>query len=411
MSILSTPITLPCGAVLSNRLGKSAMSEALAGPDTLPNDALVTLYKRWGAGGLGLLITGNVMIDRAALGEPGNVVADGAAALPGLTRWAEAAKAGGSAVWVQLNHPGKQAPKGLNREAVAPSAIPLGKAMAPYFPPPRALSEQEIAELVRRFAASARLCQQAGFDGVQIHGAHGYLVSQFLSPRHNQRSDGYGGSLAGRMRFAREVYAAIRAAVGPRFAVGIKLNSADFQRGGFSEDESLEAVRALAADGMDLIEISGGTYEAPSMTGALREQKASTKAREAYFLEFAERVRKVTRAPLMVTGGFRSAAGMAAAVSSGATDVVGIARPLCVEPELALRVLAGLEPLHPVGPVKTGIGPLDRMGMMEMMYFGRQLRRMGEGKQPEPEASPLGTLLAEGLANGRRLWQQRRLRA
>jgi 2,4-dienoyl-CoA reductase-like NADH-dependent reductase (Old Yellow Enzyme family) len=411
MTILTTPLTLPCGAVLPNRLAKSALSEALAGPDGLPNQALQTLYRRWGKGGLGLIVTGNVMVDAAARGEPGNVVVESEAALPGLRAWAEAAGSAGSPCWAQINHPGKQAPKGLNRAAVAPSALPLRKDLAPYFHVPRALGTEEIAALVARYARVAALCKDAGFQGVQIHGAHGYLVSQFLSPLHNQRTDEYGGSIQNRMRFAVEVYRAMRKAVGAAFPVGIKLNSADFQRGGFTEEESLAVVRTLAEEGMDLIEISGGTYESPRMTGAGIDRTERTAAREAYFLAFAERVRSVTRTPLMVTGGFRTYEGMRQAVASGATDMVGLGRPLCVEPEIAKRILAGLDPVHTLAPVTTGISAVDKLGMVELVYYGRQLRRMGHGKEPQPSASALGSLVVEGFANGARFWQQRKLRA
>ncbi|MHA0035967.1 oxidoreductase [Deinococcus sp. PESE-38] len=163
-------------------------------------------------------------------------------------------------------YPGKQAPRGLNAGGtVAPSALPYPGSMARAFETPRALTVPEIHDLTARFARSARLAQRAGFGGVQLHAAHGYLMSQFLSPRHNVREDEYGGSLENRMRFLLETFDAVRAAVGPHFPVSVKLNSSDFVRGGFSEDDSLAVVAALGARGCDLIEISGGTYEKPMM--------------------------------------------------------------------------------------------------------------------------------------------------
>ncbi|HNH49411.1 MAG TPA: NADH:flavin oxidoreductase, partial [Myxococcota bacterium] len=241
MPELSSPLSLPCGAVLSNRIAKSAMSEDLADRGNVPGERLFRLYRRWGKGGAGLLITGNVMIDRTALGEPYNVVVEDEKVLPALSAWAAAAREGGVEVWPQLNHPGRQSPRMLSPVPVAPSAVAVqlpGKAFAQ----PRALSSPEIEALVARFARAAALCKQAGFTGVQIHGAHGYLISQFLSPLSNLREDEWGGSPENRRRFLIEVVRAVRAAVGPTFPVGVKLNSADFQRGGFSEEESMEVV-------------------------------------------------------------------------------------------------------------------------------------------------------------------------
>lgn len=305
---LNQPLRLPNGQVLRNRLAKSAMSETLGTYGNHATPKLAALYRRWAASGIGLMFTGNVMIDRRALGEPGNVVIEDESDLPILQQWARAATDQGAALWVQLNHPGKQSPKGLNASNLSPSAIPFREDMAAFFDTPREASADEIRDIIRRFGRSAAICKKAGFSGVQIHGAHGYLVSQFLSPHHNQRTDHWGGSADNRRRFVMAVCAEIRKQVGPDFPVGIKLNSADFQRGGFTEEESIATIQALADAGIDLIEISGGTYEAPAMSGAFQKpQKATTAAREAYFLEFAEKVRSAVRVPLMVTGGFRTA--------------------------------------------------------------------------------------------------------
>jgi len=200
---------------------------------------------------------------------------------------------------MQINHPGKQIPRFLSREPVAPSAIPLGRGLDKLFATPRELADSEIRDIISRFAFVAGKAQETGFSGVQIHGAHGCLVSQFLSPRHNKRTDEWGGSPENRRRFVLAVYQAIRDTVGPDFPVGIKLNSADFMKDGFSEEESMDVVRALSEAGIDLIEISGGTYEAPAMTGF--KAKASNE-REAYFLDYADAVRRHTDVPLMVTG-------------------------------------------------------------------------------------------------------------
>ena len=271
--ILSQNLYLPNGTIIKNRLLKSAMSEAMGSRDGAPTPALVHLYQAWADGGIGLCITGNVMIDAAALGEPGNVVIEDERHLEDLKSWAQAATSHGTQCWVQLNHPGKQAPKGLNKETVAPSAVPFRSDMQAFFATPRELTDAEIRNLIVRYAQSAAVVKKAGFTGVQIHGAHGYLVSQFLSPHHNTRTDEWGGSAEKRRRFVLEVFKAMRTAVGADFPVGIKLNSADFQRGGFTEEESMDTIRALSEAGIDLIEISGGTYEAPAMTGIKMNQK------------------------------------------------------------------------------------------------------------------------------------------
>lgn len=391
-AVLAQAFTLPNGVVIKNRMMKSAMSETLGNADGAPTPELVHLYEAWAAGGIGGCITGNVMIDRRAVGEPGNIVIEDGRDMAALKAWAHAATRHNTQCWVQLNHPGKQAPKGLNAETVAPSAIPFRGDMQPYFATPRELSDTEVREVIRRFGNAAGIVRQAGFSGVQIHGAHGYLVSQFLSPHHNCRTDDWGGTPEKRRRFVLQVYRAIREAVGPDFTVGIKLNSADFQRGGFTEEESLETIRALADAGIDLIEISGGTYEAPAMTGVKLGNgpvKESTRQREAYFLEFAEKARSTVGTPLMVTGGFRSAKGMAEAISSGAVDLVGLARIMAIEPDLPNRLLSGKDPAQQVRPIRTGIKAIDKLGLLEISWYAGQLRRIGNGQAPKPRESGL----------------------
>lgn len=417
-NLLAQPLRLPNGSVLRNRLAKSAMSEALATYDNHATDKLVGLYRRWAASGIGLLFTGNVMIDRRALGEPGNVVIEDESGLPILQQWARAATDQGAALWAQLNHPGKQSPKGLNVGNLAPSAVPFRDDMAAFFDTPREATVAEIHDIIRRFGESAAICQKAGFSGVQIHGAHGYLVSQFLSPHHNQRTDDWGGSAGHRRRFVMAVYQEIRRRVGAHFPVGIKLNSADFQRGGFTEDESMATIVALAEAGIDLIEISGGTYEAPAMSGGFHQaqkaqqgQRASTVAREAYFLAFAEKVRATVDVPLMVTGGFRTAAGMNAALRSGALDIVGLARLMAIDPDAPAALLQGRDSPHSVRAITTGIQAVDRMGVMEILWYSRQLVRIAKGGDPRPGESGLAAFLKSLLKNQWGTFQTRRMRA
>jgi 2,4-dienoyl-CoA reductase-like NADH-dependent reductase (Old Yellow Enzyme family) len=385
MTTLATPLTLPCGAVLPNRIAKSAMSEDLADRGNVPGDRLLRLYRRWARSGAGLLVTGNVMLDRHALGEAGNVVIEDDAALDALTRWAEAGRSGGAEFWPQINHPGRQSPRFLSPRPVAPSAVPMdipGK----VFNPPRALEASEIVDIVGRFGRAAGICRRAGFTGVQIHGAHGYLVSQFLSPLTNLRDDDWGGDPVRRRRFLVEIVRAMRAEVGPTFPIGVKLNSADFQRGGFDEAESMDVVAVLEAEGLDLLEISGGTYERPAVTGIIKEVRASTVAREAYFLEYARRVRARTRLPLLLTGGFRTRVGMEAALAEGAVDMIGLARPLAQDPELPRGLLDGTIAESQVRPRRTGIALLD--GLLEVMWYSHQLHRIGDGGDPDPTVWP-----------------------
>ncbi len=381
------------------------MSENMSAPDHRPDKRLDTLYSRWAKGGAGLLITGNIMIDSSSIGEPCNVVVERGRDHSTLRSWARAGTQNGAHLWAQLNHPGKQTPKFLVKQPVAPSAIPLSGSIGKYFNKPRELREEDIHDLIARFAYAAGVLKEAGFTGIQIHGAHGYLVSQFLSPLHNQRTDVWGGSLENRMRFAMEVYRAIRKEVGPAFPVGIKLNSADFQKGGFTEDESIEVVRHLSAEGIDLIEVSGGTYEAQEMTGTTR--KASTRAREAYFLDFCEKVRKTVQTPLMLTGGFRSLEGMNVALKSGACDVVGLARSLAVDPEFPNRLLTGADVQSEVRQLTTGWQVLDKTVPLEVTWYTQQLHLMGAGKNPKPKQSAtcsiFSTLFSMGWQNLRRV--------
>ncbi|MEO1337360.1 MAG: NADH oxidase, partial [Myxococcota bacterium] len=240
-----------------NRILKSAMSEVLAKDgEHLPNEKHFRVYRRWAEGGTGILITGNVMVDRTALGEPGNVVLEADTNLDRFEAWVDAVRAGHpqTQFWMQINHPGKQTPKFLTPKPVAPSAVPLGAGLESVFTAPRALEADEIPKIIQRYATTARLAKTAGWDGVQIHGAHGYLVSQFLSPHHNRREDEWGGSPENRRRFVLEIYRAIRAEVGSDYAVSIKMNSADFQKGGFEGEDAYALIDVLSKEGIDLIE-------------------------------------------------------------------------------------------------------------------------------------------------------------
>jgi 2,4-dienoyl-CoA reductase-like NADH-dependent reductase (Old Yellow Enzyme family) len=403
---LNTPIAVTADSTVKNRLFKSAMSEQLGDGNNAPTAELIRLYDTWAKGGTGLLVTGNVMIDRTALGEPKNVVLDEQSDEQLFRQWAQAGTANDTQLWMQLNHPGKQIPNLICDEPVAPSAVPLSGGLEKTFNCPRELTAAEIEELVRRFAFAAGRAKDWGFSGVQIHGAHGYLVKQFLSGHHNRRDDEWGGSLENRMRFLREIYKAIRVEVGDDFPVGVKLNSADFQRGGFTEEESMQVIQTLEADGMNMIEVSGGNYENPSMVGA--NAKESTLQREAYFLEYAEKAKQLLSIPLVVTGGFRSAKAMNAALASGATDMIGVARPLAVDPEMANKLLADESFSLPLRKLSTGIPALDFMAMLDITWYEQQLALIGAGKPTKPTLSAWRSVLSTFMGLGKHAFQRRR---
>lgn len=387
--ILKQSFTLPCGITIPNRIVKSAMSENNADEGGRPSDRIIKLYETWGKGGAGILISGNVMISSAALGEPHNVFVEDEKHLGALTDWAEAAQKNGSHLWMQINHPGRQAPKKINKEVVSPSDIVLP--LMNMFDKPRPLEEEEIWEIIEGFGRTALIAKKAGWKGVQIHGAHGYLVSQFLSTRTNLREDQWGGSIENRARFSIEIYKNMRSKVGPDFPIGIKINSADFQRGAFTEEESLQVIKMLADQGMDLIEVSGGTYEKAAMMG--RKLKKSTQEREAYFADFIVKARAITKAPLLLTGGFRTSSVMAKAIENKELDFVGIARPFAVNPNLANQIFAGEIQTIQTSNVNTGINFIDKMGFMDIAWHTQNMKRMGLGKPPNPKLSPFKVFL------------------
>lgn len=391
MASLSDPLELPSGFTLPNRIVKAAMSEHLASRGQTPSKKLMRLYERWSLGGAGTLITGNVMIDSRHLESTSNVKIGSEPNLERFATWAEVATRGGNACFMQLNHPGRQTPRYVNPEPLAPSALPPVNLFrrAGAFAPSRAMSEGEIEETIGAFAEGAAFAKEAGFSGVQLHAAHGYLISQFLSPLTNRRTDAWGGTLENRSRFLRETMRAVRAAVGSEFPIGVKLNSTDFQRGGFAEDESLWVIRMLGEEGADFIEISGGNYEARAMLA----KAESTTEREAFFLEFATKARRETSIPLMVTGGFRSRAVMEEALYSGAVDLIGIGRPFTQNPELGRDLIEGRVERAADPPPIPGLMRLG--GASEAMMSVAQMALIANGRDPS-QGMDLGAI-ARGL--------------
>lgn len=380
IAALKQSFTLPSGEVVKNRIAKSALSEGIAEANGRPSEALFNLYEQWGKGGAGILFSGNTMVDKNHLVNANVMIAENEAFLADFTTLAEKAQAGGSHLWMQINHPGRQAPVYLDKAPVSASNV---KMPSKIYLEPRPLTEEEIYDLIDRYGTAALVAKKSGMKGAQIHGAHGYLVSQFLSPLTNIRKDKWGGSLENRARFVLEIYRDMRKKCGTDFPLGIKINSADFQRGAFTEEESMEVIQMLDAEGMDLIEVSGGTYERAAMVGT--QHKESTLKREAYFIDFIRKVREKIKSPLMLTGGFRTAETMAKAIENNELDFIGLGRPFCVFPNVAKDLLSGVMTDCSVPDLLTGVDKIDMTGMLQTPWHQFQLVRMGKGLKPDPK--------------------------
>jgi 2,4-dienoyl-CoA reductase-like NADH-dependent reductase (Old Yellow Enzyme family) len=404
---ISDPLKLPCGATIKNRIAKSAMTEGLGDNRGRPTEGHVNLYKAWADGGAGLLITGNVIVDIDHLERPGNVVIDrapDAEMKKRLSAWAKASTRNNTHAWMQLSHAGRQTQAIVNPHPKAPSAVTLGLP-GKQFGEPVPLTEAEILDLIGRFVIAAKAAEEAGFTGVQIHAAHGYLASQFLNPRANLRTDRWGGSLENRARFLMEIVRKVRAAVAPGFGVGVKLNSADFQKGGFAFEDSLIVAKWLEDAGVDLIEVSGGSYEQPRMMNlegmeAVDPQKlpASTAAREAYFVDFAKAMRQTLKVPVLLTGGIRLLKAANHAIETSAADMVGLGRPMCVDTDAPAKWLKGeheltrwearLRLLPPWLAFLKAIPMVRALDSFAVMFwYYAQLDRLGQGKPADPNLS------------------------
>ena len=404
--MIDQPLTLPCGHTLTNRLCKAAMTEGLADTHDNATPGHQRLYATWARGGAALLLSGNIMVDRRYLERAGNVVLEEGSGLAPLRAWAQAARDVGSQLWAQISHPGRQCPRLVNGTPLAPSAVQLK--LAGNFGRPRAATSDDIQDIIERFARTAAWVKNAGLDGVQVHSAHGYLLSQFLSPRTNQRQDRWGGSLDNRARLLLEVARAVRARVGTAYPVSVKLNSSDFVKGGFTLDESLQVVRWLNDEGIDLLEVSGGTYEQLEFfkPQAVAEVRDSTREREAMFLQYAQAIKAVARMPIMVTGGFRTLAGMRAALAAGHTDMIGLARPFCLDPDFPARMMAGQMHRLPVpedrlvlgkgwwGPNSPSPSVRGLNNLAQGGWYYHQIERLAAGEAPEPDLGPWRAMLA-----------------
>jgi len=318
---LFQPLELPCGTVLKNRIVKSAMSDSLGDGRGNPTDAQIRLYERWSDGGVAAMIIGEVQGTPDFAEKPGNLVLRSDSDLAFFRELARTGAQNEAKLWLQLGHAGAMAHPPISTPK-GPSAIDIsGLSCA-------ALTIEEIHSLPSEFARTARLARDLGFGGVQIHAAHGFLLSQFLSPLFNKRDDEFGGSIHSRMRLLIEVINAVRTAVGANFVISVKLNATDQLEGGLEEAEALVVVSALDETSIDIIDISGGTY----FPGA---KSASDRAAPGpYFLEFAERAQAITSKPIMVTGGFKTLEQAVNALSNGHADLIGLARALVLDPDL-----------------------------------------------------------------------------
>ena len=402
---INETLDLPCGVQIKNRICKGAMTEGLADSQNRATFKHVNLYDKWSSGGAGILLTGNVQVDHRYLERPGNVVIEGPQTNEQISRliaYSDAGTKNNTHLWMQISHAGRQTPASVAGTPVGPSEVQLQMPGA-QFGKPRSLSHEEILDIIQKFSYCASIAKDTGFTGVQIHGAHGYLISEFLSPDINQREDDWGGNLEKRAKFLLEIVKSVRKSVGDAFPVSLKLNSADFQKGGFAHEEAIQVASWLNDEGLDLLEISGGTYEQPHLVGidmGLNPERAevrreSTIAREAYFLDYAKDIRNVFKDPLMVTGGFRSTQGMNNALQQDACDVIGIARPFCIDPDIANKLLnesisetPTLEKTMQIGPGWLGLNsPFSVIkgvnGWGQQAFWCLNLIRMGEGLNPD----------------------------
>jgi 2,4-dienoyl-CoA reductase-like NADH-dependent reductase (Old Yellow Enzyme family) len=415
-SKLFQSLTLPNGQTIPNRLCKAAMEENLSDEGQIPGGRLHQLYRSWAEGGVGLVLTGNVMVAPDALTGPGGVVLQEGTDIEPFIRWAEAGKPEDGQLWMQINHPGRQVYAAMGETALSPSdkALDMGN-LSKMFSQPRAMIEQEIEVLIQRFVATSKQAESAGFTGVQVHAAHGYLISQFLSPLTNLRSDQWGGDINNRSRVLIEIVKRIRQSVKPAFCVSVKLNSADFQKGGFDLKDAIAVIHLLNELGVDLVELSGGSYESPAMQGRVSEKEGEkterTLRREAYFVDFAREIASVAKMPIMVTGGILRRAVAEEALEKDSAgfgvEMLGIAQAMAFQPDLPKQWQKNeLEIRLPQVNWKNK----TFAALAVMAITKAQLNRLALGKSPKANVSPFFSLIADQIKTKQRTKRYRRWR-
>ena len=421
-NLINESFTLPCGQILKNRVCKAAMTERIANGDNLANQGHINLYDMWADGDIGILLTGNVQVDRRNLEGPANVVIDKnnyKNQLDTLKEWSAAGTKNNTQLWMQISHAGRQTPGEINSSPMAPSNIRL-KIPGKNYGTPVPMTEEDILDVIEKFVFTAKIARETGFTGVQFHSAHGYLLSEFLSRDINNRNDAWGGDIENRARIHLEIIKRCREEVGEDFPISVKMNSADFQKGGFAADDSIIVAKMLESAGVDIIEISGGTYEQPKLIGVddltinperSEQRKESTIAREAYFLEYAKDIRKAVSLPLMVTGGFRTKEGIEDALQSNICQIIGIGRPLCVDPycikkmiEGELEILPSFEKTLSLGPsILSPSSPFTIIKAVNafgaMAWFYQQIKNMAKGLMPNHKQKLLNALRADMKAD------------
>ena len=421
-NLINESFTLPCGQILKNRVCKAAMTERIAKGDNLANQGHINLYDMWADGDIGILLTGNVQVDRRNLEGPANVVIDKnnyKNQLGTLKEWSAAGTKNNTQLWMQISHAGRQTPGEINSSPMAPSNIRLNIPGKNYGTPVP-MTEEDILDVIEKFVFTAKIARETGFTGVQFHSAHGYLLSEFLSPDINNRNDAWGGDIENRARIHLEIIKRCREEVGVDFPISVKMNSADFQKGGFAADDSIIVAKMLENAGVDIIEISGGTYEQPKLIGVddltinperSEQRKESTIAREAYFLEYAKDIRKAVSLPLMVTGGFRTKEGIEDALRSNICQIVGIGRPLCADPYCVKKMILGELEILPSFEKTLSLGPsifspsspftiikaINAFGAMAWFY--QQIKNMAKGLKPNHKQKLLNAFLADMKAD------------
>lgn len=392
------PIELPSGERLRNRVVKAAMEEHLGEPGMVPGSRLRRLYRTWAEGGAGLILTGNVMVDARAATGPSGLALEADTPLAPFERWIAAARSTGAGVWMQINHPGRQVRADQRGLAVAPSALCIGSGWAE----PRALTAAEIRTIVERFAVTAARAAACGCTGIEVHAAHGYLLSQMLSPLANRRRDRFGGAVERRARMLLEVLGAVRERLPAGTSLGVKLNTADFQRGGFDLDDAEQVVGMLDGCGIDLLELSGGDSVRPAMHGATRSsERASTRARQAYFLDVAPRLLARATMPTMLTGGIVRRS-MAEEVLASGVDLVGIGTALALRPDLPSRWSDADD-----GPSDADIEAVAAGATQPVVRW--MLRRLAEADGPHPVPPPRLALRVDAARRSRLLPRYRAL--
>jgi len=339
MSILFQPVKIG-NMTVKNRFVRSATAERAVDERGFVTDEMFDVYRQLAEGGVGLLITGHAYVHEGGRASLTQAAIHKDEYIPRLTELVDATHsvAEECKIVIQITHGGRQVSTDSVIDPIAPSAVTDNDTGIT----PREMTEAEIEVCIDAFAQAARRAKEAGFDGVQLHSAHGFLISEFNSPYTNRRTDKWGGSLENRMRFLLEVYRRVRGAVGREYPIMVKLNTADYvEEGGLAIEESVQIAKTLSDAGIDAIETSGGMYESIEGQGAAR--KVQSIDEEAYFAPNATKIKQVVNVPVILVGGLLSTSVMEEVIQEGVADFVSLSRPLIREPDLPNKIKSGKE--------------------------------------------------------------------